>query len=534
VEGDAGPGGTTTPGLDAGVAVTFDAGPPLPMCDPGASDVQFKVDATQGVHVISRFVYGTNAQDWGGIGKYLTVGRTGGNRWTAYNWETNASNAGSDYIFNNDAYVGGGNTPGEAVRTRVEAAMAAGAAAIVTVPIQGYVAADKNGAVDKASNPATSGRFKVTLMNKGSAPAYPPNTGDANVYQDEFVSFIEGKFPRGDAQKTILYSLDNEPDLWASTHAEIQKTPLTYDVLVKKNIEAATMIKRVAPQAPVLGFVSYGWSGYVSLQNAPDANKRDFIDFYLDQMKAAEQAAGKRLVDVLDLHYYTEAKGDNFRVSNTQPTPTAGAIAVRLQSTRSLWDPTYVEPSWITDGNGKQAIRLIPRMKEKIAAHYPGTLLALTEYDFGQGDHISGALAEADALGIFGREDLFLATHWPLVLAKQAFTYAGIAMFRDYDGNGGAFGDTSIAATTSSPEKTSIYASLDASGSVVLVAINKTDAAMNTAFKIAVGTKLTHAAAWQLTSAAPKPTAVASPPTPDCQAFLYSLPPMSVTTLVLH
>ena len=35
----------------------------------------------------------------------LTINRLGGNRWTAYNWENNASNAGSDYNHQSDNYL---------------------------------------------------------------------------------------------------------------------------------------------------------------------------------------------------------------------------------------------------------------------------------------------------------------------------------------------------------------------------------------------------------------------------------------------
>ena len=52
---------------------------------------------------------------------HLTFDRAGGNRWTAYNWETNASNAGSDYIYNNDNYLSSSNVPAEAVRSFVGA-----------------------------------------------------------------------------------------------------------------------------------------------------------------------------------------------------------------------------------------------------------------------------------------------------------------------------------------------------------------------------------------------------------------------------
>ena len=48
----------------------------------------------------------------------------------------------------------------------------------------------------------------------------------------------------------------------------------------------------------------------------------------------------------------------------------------------------------------------IPRLREIIAQNYPGTKLAITEYNFGALDDINGALAQADLLGIFGRQAL--------------------------------------------------------------------------------------------------------------------------------
>ena len=69
----------------------------------------------------------------------------GGNRWTAYNWENNASNAGSDYNYQNDSLLGTTHVAGDPVRVQVAAAQAANAAALVPVPITGWVAADKLG-----------------------------------------------------------------------------------------------------------------------------------------------------------------------------------------------------------------------------------------------------------------------------------------------------------------------------------------------------------------------------------------------------
>jgi len=76
--------------------------------------VNFSIDPQQDSRPISKFVYGVN-QSLDGNYANATFTRLGGNRWTAYNWENNASNAVSDWYFQNDASLGGGDTPGGAV-----------------------------------------------------------------------------------------------------------------------------------------------------------------------------------------------------------------------------------------------------------------------------------------------------------------------------------------------------------------------------------------------------------------------------------
>ena len=388
---------------------------PTPSAAPAGS-ARFTVDSAASRHPISPYIYGMNQPNWASRSRGLRLGRLGGNRWTAYNWETNASNAGADYRHQNDDYLGGGDVPGEAVRPGVAAAHAAGASMIVTVPMAGYVSADKAPGGDVNQTPDyLNVRFLESRAAKGRGFSYPPDTGDHIVYQDEFVAWLESSFPgaRRDPVRTLFYSLDNEPDLWASTHPRIRPTgKVTYAELVQRTEELAGAIKSVAPGALVFGPVSYGWQGFVRLQDAPDAGGRDFLDFYLDSMREAEGRARRRLVDVLDLHWYPEARGGTVRI--TEANNTAAVAEARVQAPRSLWDAGYSENSWISIDARVGAIRLLPRMREKIAAHYPGTLLAITEYNYGGGDHVSGAVAQADVLGIFGREDVFAATLWDL------------------------------------------------------------------------------------------------------------------------
>jgi hypothetical protein len=285
--------------------------------------------------------------------------------------------------------------------------------------------------------------------------------------------------------------------------------------------------------------VNYGWGGFTDLQGAPDAAGRDFLNFYLQQMSTAGTTAGRRLLDALDVHWYPEARGacagnatDGCRITDNNNE--AGVVAARKAAPRSLWDPAYTETSWITQYSTLGPIRLLPRLKDKITANYPGTHLAITEYNYGGANHISGAIAQADVLGIFGREGLYAATLWPLE-SNNNFIYGGFEIFRNYDGANGTFGDTSIRATNSDIVNASVYASVSAgnAGRMVVVAINKSDSAQTAGIAVTHTTQFHTAQVYQLTSANSAPQRQADIGITLTNAFQYSMPANSVTTLVL-
>jgi hypothetical protein len=525
--GDTGSSGGATG--SGGTSATIDPG------DPGAHDVLFAIDTTAGRHPISPYVYGTNSGDLAIEAKGLTLTRAGGNRMTAYNWETNASNAGSDYLYQNDNLISASKVAGEPMKQAVKSASDAHASIVMTVPIAGWVAADENGPCEAhpASTAVIQQRFFAIQPTKGSAFAYPPNTTDKTVYADEFVAWLESQFPMAqtDDARRIFYSLDNEPDLWSNTHSEIHPGAVTYAEIVQRSTDFAAAIKGAAPKALVFGLVSYGWNGYVNLQNAPDANNRDLVEFYLDAMKAAEKTAGKRLLDVLDVHWYPEAQGDGKRIIDDGTG--AGEVAARLQAPRSLWDPTYTETSWITQSSTNGPIQLIPRLMKKIAEHYPGTRLSMTEYNYGAGGDISGGIAQADALGVFGREGLFAASMWALG-KSNTYIFGGFAMFRNFDGQGAVFGDTSVTATNSAVDEGSVYASVTSGDptNVVVVAINKQSTPVKAGITLRHTATLHAADVYTLTSAGAKPVKGAGLTASATNAFSYTMPARSVSTLV--
>ncbi|MBI5706758.1 MAG: endoglucanase A [Armatimonadetes bacterium] len=441
------------------------------------------IDATQKT-AISPYIYGVNYPEWEGFKIAIPFARQGGNRMSAYNWETNASNAGNDFRHQNDNYMGSSYEPAWTLKTFMKAAQNRGATVLLTVPTLGYVSADKRGDGDVANTPNyLETRFLRSYPRKPDGNfEFPPNTGDKAVYQDELVRHIESvKSPK----TPVWYSLDNEPDLWFSTHARICPKPLTYQQIIDNNVAYASAIKAVAPKALIFGPANYGWMGFRRFQDAPDAQGRDFLDVYLAAMKEAERKAGKRLLDVLDIHWYPEAKGDGVRITGGGPDKPGTPVA-RVQAPRSLWDPTYVEDSWITKDFLKgRPIALLPGVQEQIRKQYPGTKLAITEYDFGGKADISGAIAQADVLGLFGKYGVFAAANWGFRPGDTG-TLAGYRAFLDMDGRGRRFGSLGLAVSGVPVEKAAVYAAMDPKtpGWATLVVINRNSSPL--AFQFAI------------------------------------------------
>jgi uncharacterized protein (TIGR03437 family) len=112
-------------------------------------------------------------------------------------------------------------------------------------------------------------------------------------------------------------------------------------------------------------------------------------------------------------------------------------------------------------------------MHQWVTQNYPGTKLAITEYWWNALGSITGAIAQADILGIFGRESLDYGTLWgpPAPTDPGAFAFK---IFLNYDGNGSQFGGTSISATTGNPDVLSIFAAQRYDSALTILVLNKT------------------------------------------------------------
>jgi hypothetical protein len=517
-------------------------------------------------HSISPWIYGINSYGGTPNPPHVTMDRAGGNRWTAYNWENNFSNAGNDFLYENDNFLChnacNASIPGEAVRLFIAADHTAGIASLMTVQLQGFVSADGNSQIDVTQPLATNlaAHFKQVVDKKGSPFTLTPSTTDANVFMDEFLSALDQKFPgegifsASPTTHPTFVSLDNEPELWNSTHQEVQgSTMVTSDDYITKTITMSKALKDQFPDVLIFGPAHYGFQGIFNWQGELSATATGanwFPDKYLQAISSASATYGKPLVDVYDFHWYPEVYDDvspfTRITSMTGTTLTDGQVQHIVQAPRDLWDPTWHDPTnhnpFIYQELGSdptKGVQIIPRLQAKINAEFPSMKgIAITEYEGGGFNHIAGTVAEADMLGIFGVQDLFAASFWP-PSGTYDYSVAGFRAFRGFDGANANFGDTSVQATSSDTSKVSVYVSTDSTtpGRVVIVAINRSTSSKVTAIN---GITLSGTATiYQITATSASGQTPVHPLSVGTQAasgtsLKITLPALSVTTIDIH
>jgi Glycoside hydrolase family 44/Secretion system C-terminal sorting domain len=494
---------------------------------------------------ISPYIYGTN-QILNSADKYQSY-RIGGNRLSGYNWETNASNAGSDYLHQSDDYLCtlyGASNCGAASNVlqgfRTQASSNGIPYTLATLQMAGYVSADKSGPVN-TNQVAPSSRWKVVQALKGSVLSTTPSTTDGNVYMDEFVNFCKSTYGAASADGINGYFLDNEPGLWSATHSRMHPARVGCVELVNKSINTAKAVKSVDASADVYGHVAYGFAELEDLQSAPDWNSvkgsySRFTDYFLAQMKQASNTYGSRLLDVYDIHWYPEARGTTSGKRITFDGATDdNTNEARLQAPRVLWDSSYDEVSWIQQSFSSR-YPLITKLNASINAQYPGTKLSFSEYNYGGENHWSGGLAHADVLGVFGQQGVYAAQFWRLEGGAGNYVSAAFRLYNNYNGSGAKFGNTSVSANSNDKAKLSVYASINNANqnTLYLIVINKAATTTSTSISLTSDANYSSVAAWgfdQSSSSIGTRTGVSN--IGGDNLFTYSFPARSATILVL-
>ncbi len=454
---------------------------------PPNAPVAVAVDATAQVHPISPLIYGVAYGTQAQLSDLRApLNRMGGNNMSRYNWELNADNKDNDWYFESigDTSAAAGQR-GDAF---IAASKAGGAAAMMTIPMIPWVAklgpgrakldsfSVKKYGSQQATDPYWADAGNGVHTNGTNVTGNDPNDADtpnSTTLQNGWIRHIVSTWGQGGLK---YYIMDNEPSIWFGTHRDVAPVGLKMAALEADILAYSALVKAADSTAKVVGPEEWGWDGYLysgydqqytslhGYSTYPDRaahGNMDYLPWILNALHANDVKKGVRSLDVFSVHYYPQS-GEY----GTDITPATQLL--RNQSTRELWDPNYTSKSWINS-----VVELIPRLKGWVTSYYPGLETAITEYNWGAESAINGATAQADIDGIFGREGLDMATRWTVPDASTP-TYLAMKMYRNYDGKGSAFGDTSVSASAPNPDNLSSFAALRTSdGALAVMVISK-------------------------------------------------------------
>jgi hypothetical protein len=552
---------------------------------PAGATVSVSVNLTANVHPLSPLIFGVaygnsarNAQ----MG--YTVDRWGGNGATRYNWQVDVHSTAQDYFWE--------NIPGSSDRTHIPplnndadafigAALGSDIQPLMTIPTIGWTPRSDsptshpyfagfsvakygaqvprpytNDAVDPYDTDAGSGDCNPSSNSSPNCVLYDANNGlyhlinndphdtssvvDQN-FQKDWVAHMQSAHGTAASGGVKFFTLDNEVMLWNSTHRDLHPNGPTYNEIWGTAVAYGTAIKQQEPDALVTGPVTWGYCDLFT--SADDATRGNcltgtdrsahgglpFVAWYLQQVCANPLAGGKHLVDYIDLHYYPQ--GTNVALNNDDSAATA---ARRLKSVKELYDPTWVADSWMgtlgdTDANHYNKPNLIPRVRAWINQYCPGTKLAITEYNWGNDNTGSGAVAQAEVLAIFAREGVDMATRW---VAPDPSTKAerGFSIFLNYNGAGAKVTGDSVAATSANVDQIGAYAFHDSQRTMVLLTNKDT-----VTHDVALTFDSAHSGTWTLYgfTGASALTQTGTGSINSASLTLSALPPVSASLLVI-
>jgi hypothetical protein len=232
---------------------------------------------------------------------------TGGNNSTKYNWRLKLSSHPDWY---NNVYAHDWNFIAKSIQDNTP-----DAGGLFSFQLIGWAAANKD---NNFNDWGYNGSQWWSGVNNNWAGGGGPDNGDGDpgAYLEEWTAdstagILDRWFgARGlgfDKSRFRYWNMDNEPEIWQSTHDDVVTSPMPAEEFLGKYFAVAKKARALFPEIKLLGPVpanEWQWYAWNTGKIASGGKNYTWLEYFIKRIAEEQQTSGVRLLDVLDLHFY--------------------------------------------------------------------------------------------------------------------------------------------------------------------------------------------------------------------------------------
>lgn len=257
-----------------------------------------------------------------------------------------------------------------------------------------------------------------SLLADGGTPGKAKKDGDTSSYLEKWpvdssLGILKHWFGNGglgfDRSRFLYWAMDNEPDIWSSTHDDVVKKQPDAEAFLKTFVEAAAKARALHPDIRIVGPIAcneWFWYQWPGGGTKVDGKSLPWLEYFIKRVAEEQRRTGVRLLDVFSIHFYPGNRPD----------------ADILQTHRIWFDTSYAFPGAsgvkLVNGGWDNALDrefILARVRtwlDKYMGPGHGVTLGVTETGLDTDDPNINALVYASQLGEFMKEGVELFTPW--------------------------------------------------------------------------------------------------------------------------
>jgi hypothetical protein len=207
----------------------------------------------------------------------------------------------------------------------------------------------------------------------------------------------------------LYWSMDNEPEIWNSTHDDVMPTQISASDFMEKYFAVAKKAREKFPEIKLTGPVpanEWQWFKYDNESLYINGRYYCWLEYFIKRVADEQKATGIRLLDMLDIHWY----------------PSESSNSDLLQLYRIFYDKTYSYPG----ANGLKTINggwessltneyIFQRINDWLTEYFGennGITIGLTETAFSSSVPNITSVVYASLLGTFADNGVEIFTPW--------------------------------------------------------------------------------------------------------------------------